>query len=93
MQKAQFYFGQRFDDFKTYLNILQNLGIDIKPFMDSWGNEEDQKDTIAEINQARQLANGFPSLVLDKGNGEVVQLAAGFFNGDEMLDKIYGYTL
>lgn len=93
LQKAQFYFGQRFDDFKTYVSILQNLEIDPTPFMESWGAEEDQNDTIAEINQARFLANGFPSLLIDKGDGEAVELAAGYFDGDEMVDKIYGFTV
>ncbi|MBD0403423.1 DsbA family protein [Flammeovirga sp. EKP202] len=93
LQKAQFYFGQRFDDFKTYLSILQKLELDVKLFMDSWGSEEDQKATIGEINRARQLANGFPSLLFDKGDGEMTELAAGYFDGDEMVDKIYGYTL
>ncbi|MBB6459031.1 DsbA family protein [Flammeovirga kamogawensis] len=93
LQRAQFYFGQRFDDFKTYLTVLQNLEIDTKTFMDGWGSDEDQSDTIAEINQARHLANGFPSLLIDKGNGEAEELAAGYFDGDLMVDKIYGFTV
>ncbi|KXX71879.1 DsbA family protein [Flammeovirga sp. SJP92] len=93
LQKAQFYFGQRFDDFKTYLTLLKNLDIDITKFMDSWGAEEDQKDTITEINKARHLAKGFPSLVLEKTGGEIIELAAGYFDGDEMVDKVYGHTL
>ncbi|WP_281613800.1 hypothetical protein [Flammeovirga sp. SubArs3] len=92
LQKAQFYFGQRFDDFKTYIAILQKLDIDPQPFMDSWGNEENQKETIEEINQSRKMAAGFPSLFIDT-TATIEKLAAGYFDADEMIDQIYAFTV
>ncbi|ANQ49248.2 DsbA family protein [Flammeovirga sp. MY04] len=92
LQRAQFYFGQRFDDFKTYLAVLQNLNIDPQPFMDQFGSEENQKETIDEINESRKMAAGFPSLFLDTGM-TVEKMAAGYFEADEMIEQVRSYIV
>lgn len=92
LQKAQFHFGQKFDDFKTYITILQKLDIDPQPFMDSWGNDENQKQTVDEINQSRKMAAGFPSLFIDT-TATVEKLAAGYFEADEMIEAINSYMV
>ncbi|MCT4589682.1 MAG: DsbA family protein [Carboxylicivirga sp.] len=87
LQKATFLSGHRLDEIATYTSILKRLGLDEADFTDKWLKVENVKATEAEFKTSRQLARSYPTLLIEI-NDEIRPLASGYFNKEEVLNKI-----
>lgn len=87
VQDAQFIEGKRFDDVATYTGILTQLKLDTKAFENYWQSEANKADTQNAFHYASQLANGFPTLIIEV-DGKMSVLANGAFDAKEVKARI-----
>jgi len=87
LQKTTFLDGKRLDQLDTYLPILKQCGIDEVRFAELWMKADNIKDTEAEFNASKVLARSYPTLLIEI-NGETKPIVAGYFNKEEVLEKI-----
>ncbi len=87
LQRVYFTLGQRPDELKTIAPLLKALDISVEQFEKEWMLDENMEQTANEFNRARQLANGFPAFLIQKGE-DVEVLASGYFDLNTMMSKL-----
>ncbi|MGB0871262.1 MAG: DsbA family protein [Flavobacteriales bacterium] len=87
VQKMLLQDGKRLDKLENYLPILKSLKINEDDFKKAWLSAENIKNTQAEFSKASQLANGFPTLILQTKDGQKV-LASGYFDLEQMVQTL-----
>lgn len=87
LQRSIFAEGKRLDKIETYQPILRELKIEPEEFEKNWMSESNISKTQKEINSAKQMASGFPTLLFHDESG-THPLASGYFNKEEMVHTI-----
>lgn len=87
LQRALFAQGKRLDVFENYVDVLTSLNISVEDFKKEWLSDENKLATEMEFKKAKQLANGYPTLILQDGE-ELITLAAGYFEKFKMIDYL-----
>lgn len=87
VQKLLFKEGKQLDKVENYLPILKVLNINQGDFKKAWLSEENIKNTKEEFRKAGELANGFPTLILETKEGQKV-LASGYFDLNQMTQLL-----
>ncbi len=88
VQSALFLKGQRLDQLKTYEPILTSLDLDLTAFGKEWLRDSNLESTSSSFAEARKLASGYPTLLIQQGK-DIHKLAAGYFNLQDMVDRIH----
>lgn len=87
VQRSIFAEGKRLDKIETYEPILRELKIDTEKFEKNWMSESNISKTQKEINTAKQMASGFPTLLFQDESG-THPLTSGYFNKEKMNHTI-----
>ena len=87
IQKALLVEGKRLDNPKVYLDILEQLSVNSNNFEKEWLSENNLKATKEEFNKAKQLANGFPTLLLQTNKG-IQPISSGYFELEAMQEHL-----
>jgi len=87
VQKKLFAEGKRLDQIESYESILDELKIDSAKFKEEWLSDENKASTQQEFLSAQNLANGFPTLLMENDDNVIV-LASGYFDLRQMKEKI-----
>ena len=87
VQRVHFTQGKRLDELDTYLPILNQYNIDVNQFKTDWLSDENLEQTALEFQKGRNLANGFPTFLIQEGDSTSV-LASGYFDLDQMVNKL-----
>lgn len=87
VQNSIFIEGKRLDDLESYISILDKLDIDYNMFKNEWMSEGNIAETKIEFERAKQMARGFPTLLLQTGS-KYELLASGYFNRDQMIQQL-----
>lgn len=87
VQKSIFAEGKRLDLIENYLPALERLAIDISAFKENWMSEKNIEKTLNEFSKAKELASGFPTLLL-KTEETTQVLASGYFDKSQMIANL-----
>ena len=87
VQKRFYQEGMPLDQFSTYEPILNDLSIDLDAFQSQWLEEENLKNTQAEFEKARGMANGFPTLLMEV-DGQIGKVTSGYFPLEAMENHL-----
>ena len=87
IQSVMFIDGKRLDKKETYLAILDKLNIYPTFFNKSWLTEDNLVKTHLDFAKASELANGFPTLVLEE-NGSKQVLNSGYFEKQSISELL-----
>lgn len=87
VQSVMFIDGKRLDKKETYIDILDKLNIDSSFFKKLWLTGDNLTKTHQDFDTASELANGFPTLVLEQ-NGSKQVLSSGYFDKHSMTELL-----
>ena len=87
VQRIQFVDGKRFDKLESYIEIVEQLEIDTNDFVQRFQSPENLMETKHEFAIARQLASGFPMLVLKVGEN-YYGIISGYFKVSSTVKKV-----
>ncbi len=85
--------GARPDKLLNYEGILEKLEINFTEFSDQWMQADNVAKTQTQFSVAKNLANGYPTLLLQQLNSNAVDysntvIATGYFNLQQVTDKL-----
>ncbi|WP_024953704.1 DsbA family protein [Sulfurospirillum arcachonense] len=87
VQKRLFIDGVKLDAIEAYEDILKDLSINVEEFKKLWLSEVNTQELQAEFNQAKSLANSYPTLLIkDDSNTKV--LSRGYFEYQDIVNKL-----
>ncbi len=88
VQEAFYAKNENPHDVKTYVNILNDIGINAKTFEEKFNTKEAQQLVLGDFNRARQLGvNSFPTVLLEH-NGNVQRINSGYAKAEEVVAKV-----
>ncbi|WP_243230404.1 DsbA family protein [Flavobacterium pectinovorum] len=90
VQKARYLHGKDLNSNQTYLQICDDLKLDIEQFIEAFHSDFIKKDTLETFEQARQYATSYPTLLLEIKNKKFIleQGYAGFETIVERIEKL-----
>lgn len=87
LMKQQFMHGKRYDIERTYIEVIEEMGLNRNEFLRLWKSEEIGKETLEMFNKAEKMSKGYPSLILQNEDGFKI-IKEGIFSAGEAINKI-----